>query len=58
VRGATWNGSLILDPLNSTPLCPGTYRLSVSVVNCGVFGGFGTNLTQAKPFGAARFAVH
>jgi hypothetical protein len=60
VRGNIWDGALTLNPTQPTPLCPGSYRLTVSVVTRGVFGGYGANAAwkPAKPFGSTTFTVH
>jgi hypothetical protein len=59
VHGSTWNGPLILNSLETVPLCPGTYRISVSVVSHGVFGGYGPDASwrQSKPFGSTMFTI-
>lgn len=53
VRGDTWSGRLSV----GEPLCSGTYRLSVSVVNSGVFGRSGSYIAGSKPFGSTTFTV-
>jgi hypothetical protein len=59
VRGSTWDGLLSLNSEGTTPLCPGTYRLSVSVLDRGIFGEYGARGLGhlRKPFGSTTFTI-
>jgi hypothetical protein len=65
VRGNTWSDVLTLgdDPRDPSPLCPGTYRVSVAVANRGILDRHPTYAGELpspypfKPFGTAVFTV-
>ncbi|MGO9973990.1 MAG: hypothetical protein ACLP01_14545 [Solirubrobacteraceae bacterium] len=53
VRGDVWN-SVVPSYLPAARTCPGTYRLSVGVLDLGIFGSL---RRPARPFGSATFTV-